>query len=68
MQYDIIATKREGITMIPKICAIAALALAAGCAGTPENGAKKPCARIGFDLMPQLMRFGDTAQRDELGK
>ena len=51
--------------MTLKICAIAALALAAGCAGTPETGAKKPCARIEFDPMPQLMRFGDTAQRDE---
>ena len=50
---------------ILKICAAAALSLMAGCAGTADAKAKRPCARIEFDPMPQLMRFGDTAQRDE---
>ena len=46
-------------------CAKSSSPLEAGSAGASEAGIKKPCVRIEFDQMPQLMRFGDTAQRDE---
>ena len=51
--------------MVKRVYAGAAMVLLAGGIGVAKAESKKPCARIEFDAMPQLMRFGDTAHRDE---
>jgi predicted GH43/DUF377 family glycosyl hydrolase len=43
---------------------LATVALAAACSAAGASAAVKPCSRIEFDALPQLMRYGDTAQRD----
>ena len=61
VDYD----SRKENKMIKRVCIVAAMAMMAGCIGDAKEKAKKPCTRIEFEATPQLMRFGDTAQRDE---